>query len=307
MIVDVHTHVPTHRGPVPPDERVTDTTVGFESPINLTGSVTDYMEAMAPVDRAIVFGIAREPGRAEPPLMDWRQGWPAGYNQNDIASEVAASDPDKFIPFMSLHPGQPDVDDEYDRAKTDLGCRGMKLGATYQVFGPTGAEAFHLYARLEKDRLPVMFHQGTSPLPYAPLSYSHPSATDRIATEFPNLTMVLAHIGHPWHGDCLAVVRKHPNVWADVSGLMLRPWSAWTGLRLCHEWGVTGKLLLGSDWPITEPKGVIGHLRGLGEFSAAHGLPGIPEDEIEGIIARDSLDILGLGQTNGQRARERNE
>jgi len=294
MIVDVHTHLPTHRGPVPPGERVTDPAIGFGTAINLTGSVADYLQAMAPVEKAIVFGIAREPGREEPPIIDWRQGWPAEYNQNDIVCEVASAAPDKLIPFMSLHPAQPDVDDEYDRAKSDLGCRGMKLGATYQVFDPTGDQAFHLYARLENDGLPVMFHQGTSPLPHAPLIYSHPLATDRIATAFPGLKMVLAHIGHPWHGDCLAVVRKHPNIWADVSGQMLRPWTAWTGLRLCHEWGVTSKLLLGSDWPITEPQGVIGHLRGLGGFAAAHDLPRIPEAEIEGIISRDSLEILGL-------------
>ena len=158
MIVDVHTHVPTHRESVPAGDRLTDETIGSGVAINVTGSVADYLKAMAPVDRVIVFGVARQPGREEPPLLDWRQGWPEDFNQNDIAYEVSRAAPEKLIPYMSLHPGQADVDSEYDRAVGDLGCRGIKMSATYQVFDPIGEEAFRLYARLESDGLPVMFH-----------------------------------------------------------------------------------------------------------------------------------------------------
>ena len=35
-------------------------------------------------------------------------------------------------------------------------------------------------------------------------------------------------------------------------------------------------------------------LRGLARFAKDHHLPLIPEEEIEGIISRDSLSILGL-------------
>ena len=112
---------------------------------------------------------------------------------------------------------------------------------------------------------------------------------------FPRLKMVLAHLGHPWHNDCLAVVRKHPNVWTDVSAQFFRPWSYWSGMRLFHEWGVTQKILFGSDWPITHPQDNIDGLRGLNKYASDHHLPGIPKDEIEGIINRDAIDILGVG------------
>ena len=282
MIIDVHTHIPTHSGAVPPEERKVDATIGSGVPISITGSVADYLEAMAVVDKAIVFGVARRPGQDEPPVLDWRQGWPQDANQNDIVAEVVKRAPGKLIPFMSLHPMQPDVNDEYDRGVGDLGCRGVKLSATYQVFDPVGEDAFRLYARLEQDGLPVIFHQGTSPVWDAPLMYSHPLVTDQIAIAFPKLKMVLAHLGHPWHADCLTVVRKHPNVWADISAQFLRPWSSWNGLRLFYEWGVTGKVLLGSDWPIGSPQDTIDHLRGLSRFAKDHHLPEIPEKRTEG-------------------------
>ena len=49
-----------------------------------------------------------------------------------------------------------------------------------------------------------------------------------------------------------------------------------------------------SDWPLSTPQENIDALRNLSKFAADHHLPRIPEDEIEGIINRDALDILGI-------------
>ena len=63
-------------------------------------------------------------------------------------------------------------------------------------------------------------------------------------------------------------------------------------MRLFHEWGATQKILFASDWPVTNPQDNIDGLRHLNKFAKDHHLPGIPEDEIEGIINRDALEIL---------------
>ena len=128
----------------------------------------------------------------------------------------------------------------------------------------------------------------------APLTYAHPLYTDKVAMAFPDLKIILAHLAHPWQTDCLSVVRKHKNVWADVSAQFYRPYSFWQGMRLFYEWGSMGKILFASDWPVTKPVDNINHLRLLPKFAADHHLPTIPEEEIEGIINRDALDILGL-------------
>ena len=291
MIVDVHTHIPTHQAEVPADEDRSDPLIGHGA--RLAGSLQEYVEAMSGVDRAIVFGLAPRPGEP-PPVVDWRAGWPDGFNQNDIAARVAAADPERLIPFMSLHPEQDDLDDEYDRAVGDLGCRGIKLALSYQGVDPAGEAAFHLFRRLEEDGLPVVFHQGASIASDARLLYSHPLAMDDVAMAFPRLKIVLAHMAHPWFEDCVTVVRKHPNVWADVSGVPSRPWISWRAMRVFCEYDVMDKLLLGSDWPLWTPEQTIEGLRGIPRFAADHNLPEIPESEIEGIINRDSLDLLGL-------------
>jgi predicted TIM-barrel fold metal-dependent hydrolase len=66
-------------------------------------------------------------------------------------------------------------------------------------------------------------------------------------------------------------------------------------MQLFHEWGVTQKILFASDWPVTVPQDNIDGLRNLSKFAMDHHLPVIPEDEIEGIINRDALDVLGVG------------
>ena len=67
-------------------------------------------------------------------------------------------------------------------------------------------------------------------------------------------------MAHPWHEDCITVIRKHPNVYADVSGQFYRPWQMYNGMRLAFEWDVMHKLLFASDWPLTTPQETIDHL-----------------------------------------------
>ena len=292
MIIDVHSHNPTHEYDVPPEEVITNPLVG--TGVKLAGSLSEYVKAMETVDKAFVFGIAPRPGGDKNPLTDWYAGWRDGLNQNDIAARVAAVNPGKYIPFMSLHPDQPDIDEEYDRAVGELGCRGMKLALSYQAVDPMSDSAFRLFDRLQSDELPIVFHSGMSASPDAVLRYAHPLAMDEVAIAFPRLKMILAHTSHPWYEDCMSVVRKHPNVWTDISGMPSRPWMAWRAMRVFHEFSATHKMLFGSDWVLWTPQETMDGLRAIPRFAKEQNLPPVPEDEIEAIINRNSLELLGL-------------
>ena len=50
----------------------------------------------------------------------------------------------------------------------------------------------------------------------APLGYTRPWLWDEVAIRYPELHMVLAHVGHPFSEECLVVIRKHPHVYADT-------------------------------------------------------------------------------------------
>ena len=294
MIVDVHTHIPTHENEVPDSEIKLDTSMKSGITTKLTNSVRDYLESFKNVEKTFVFGIAPRPWKPKDLVLGNPGGWPKNFNHNDIAYKLSTYNPEKIIPFMSLHPLDPKINDEYDRCVGDLGCKGIKLGPNYQDFPPDCEDAFKLYSRLEHDSLPIVFHQGTSPISHAPLMYASPQYIDKIAIAFPKLKIILAHLAHPWQVDALSVVRKHENVWADVSAQFYRPWSFWNGMRLFYEWGVTEKIFFGSDWPITTPNETIEGLLSLEKFAIDHHLPKIPNSEIQGIINRNAIELLKM-------------
>jgi len=278
MIVDVHTHTPRYKGEVPADKVEINTTWRPDRAVKATSTWEDYIEASEGADKCIVFDIKMKDEKS----------------CNDRTAEFVRAHPQNLIGFLSVHPEDDDALQEIERGTNELGLKGIKLGPNYQNFEPLSDSAFAVYKRAQTLKLPILFHQGTSPQRSAPLEYAHPLVMDRIAALFPELRIVMAHMGHPWQEDTIAVIRKHPNVFADISGLFYRPWSFYNCMRLATEWDVLHKLLFGSDFPIATVKENIEALRRINEIPSNTGLPKIPEDEIEGIIYRDSLKLLGL-------------
>ena len=295
MITDVHTHIPSHQNKVPESEERYDESMqsGSQYKTKLTNSIDDYLKAMEKVKISFIFGIAKKPWDSESEILS-APGWDKKFNHNDIASIVSKLSPKKIVPFMSLHPMDKNLDYEYQRCLNELGIKGIKLGPNYQDFHPHSIEAMKLYARLENDNIPIIFHQGTSPVKNAPLEYSHPRYIDKIATVFPNLKMILAHLGHPWQEYCMSVVRKHKNVYADLSAQFYRPWSFWQGMNLFNEWGVLDKVFFGSDWPVTTPEQTLNGINNLNKYADKYRLPNFSEEILKKIIDRNVIDLLEI-------------
>jgi predicted TIM-barrel fold metal-dependent hydrolase len=63
---------------------------------------------------------------------------------------------------------------------------------------------------------------------------------------------------------------------------------------LVQEYGVWHKVLFGTDYPFTTVNESIAGIRKLNDMLEGTQLPRLKEDEIERMIHRDSLSILGL-------------
>ena len=290
MIIDVHSHTPRFRDRVPDLQQPKDSVpLRPDRPTPAGYTWEQYKQVMQPVDRALVFNIARDP--AEHTSEEFMGSAQA---VNDATAEFVRAQGGKFIGFLSVHPRDPGFRQEIDRGVFELGLKGIKLGPNYQNFDPLDEAAFQIYRRAQELKLPVLFHQGTSPSRFADLDYAHPRHADRIAKAFPDLKIVLAHMGHPWQTDCIAVIRKHPNVYADCSALFYRPWSHYNCMRLATEWSVLHKLLFASDFPAATPQETMDGMRRVNEIIEGTKLPPVPEDAIEEIIHRNSLELLGL-------------
>lgn len=279
MIVDVHSHLftcPDHVG----DPFAAESARAHGGHVDLTVRWAEYAASAPAGTRTIVVG-----GKAR------RSGL---WVDDAAVAEYVGAHPDQLVGYLSLDPTQPGWREELEHGHQDLGLRGIKLMPMYAGFDPAAPEYDDLYAYASTNGLPLLVHTGTTFVSAAPLRYAFPVHLDEVAIRHPELRMVLAHLGHPFEGECVAVIRKHPHVYADVSALHYRPFQLWHSLRLVQDYGVWGKLLFGSDYPFTTVNASIDGLREVGAVPGIPGLPPLDRDEIERLIERDSLSLLGL-------------
>ena len=117
---------------------------------------------------------------------------------------------------------------------------------------------------------------------------------DDVAIRYPDVKIIMAHLSHPYGGECAVTIRKHPNVYADVSAIHYRPWQLYNALMLVQEYGVWEKLLFGTDYPFATVNNTLEGLRSLNAMLEGTALPRLDEEEIERMIFRDSLSLLDL-------------
>lgn len=285
MIVDVHTHTPTHRDAVPEGDQVA--ADWGQGAVSTARSWADYDRDLAVVDVSIAFNIAVDQPQRDTGLV----GDPARIN--DATIDFVAADPVRHKGFLSVNPTRSGWREEVERCVA-AGLVGIKIGPNYQRFDPLGPAARELYGFAERAGLPILFHQGASPIGHAPLRFSHPLTMDEIAIAHPELRIVMAHLAHPFTREAVVTIRKHRHVYADVSALASRPWTLYEGLLFAHEWRAGHKLLFGSDYPIVTPEQTMTQLRAVNEVTVGTGMPRVPDELVEGIIHADALAALGL-------------
>lgn len=239
-----------------------------------------HTAAMAGVEAAIVLGFHAPHSDVVVP--------------NDYLAAYCRTDPDRWYGFASVNPVESGARAELERAHQDLHLPGLKLGPTYQNYDPTDERAVPVYEYAQRHGIPILIHQATTFPPTAPLKYALPLLLDEVAIRFPDLRIVMAHVGHPWEADCAVTIRKHPHLYADISGLHGRPWRFYQALITCVEYGVGDKLLFGSDFPFFTPEATAEGLRAVNRIVEGTAMPRVPSLVIDGILQRDPLRVLGL-------------
>lgn len=279
MIVDIHTHVFKPESDFGPKLQADMKRCRIDQAV--WGDVESrHLETTTAADVAIVFGLQAS-------ATDWN------IPNENVAAHVSRA-ADRLLFFASIDPLKSGFMEELERCHRHLGAVGVKLAPLYQNVHPADPRCYEIYRYCVKNGLPILFHAGTSFVSGTPLDYSRPIHFDAVAVDFPDLRMVLAHLGHPWEGETIAVIRRHANVYADLSALYYRPWQFYNSMRLLVEYRAEEKVLFGSDFPFTTTEDSLKGIRGLNTVLAESGLPAVPGDVIENIIHRNTLELLGL-------------
>ncbi|HQZ38256.1 MAG TPA: amidohydrolase family protein [Vicinamibacterales bacterium] len=145
--------------------------------------------------------------------------------------------------------------------------KGLKLYPGYEPFYPADQKLAPAYALAEEFDVPVMVHTGDTYAPTGKVKYSHPLNIDEVAVDYPRVKFVICHLGNPWFRDCMEVVYKNDNVYADISGLVLGDFSdrfeeyMRKQLQEMLLWGMNPrKVLFGTDWPISTMESYLGFM-----------------------------------------------
>jgi predicted TIM-barrel fold metal-dependent hydrolase len=228
------------------------------------------LEATRDADKVIVFGI-------KAPFC--------GINADqELISQFVRQHADKFIGWCSVDPNDPDCVAQLEYYVTRLGFRGLKCSPIYQNWDPQDPRHLPLFRKAESLGIPVNIHQGTSFVRPGPLKYANPVQLEDIAIACPGLRIVIAHMGHPWEDECVVLIRKHPNLYANVSALHYRPLRHYQALMTAIEYGVEHKLILGSDFPSATLPQVIAGQRKVNDILEGTRLPRVSQEVIENII-----------------------
>ena len=188
MIIDTHTHIfPDNTA----ESILKFTAQKFNVKVYGKGTAADLMAHMDAnkVSHAVIHMVAINP-KAAPAINTWL---------------INLSEP-RFIKFGTLHPHQQDYKREILRLKAH-GITGIKLQPAVQGFTVDNAElTYPLYEELSNNGMTVMFHVGGNPTPYAN-QHSSPKMVLRVAQDFPELTIIAAHLGGL-------------NMWDEVTGTL---------------------------------------------------------------------------------------
>ena len=148
--------------------------------------------------------------------------------------------------------------------------KGFKLYPGYEPFYPHDKRLQVIYELAIEFDIPVMFHSGDTYTPKGKIRYSHPLHIDDVAVDFPELKIVICHVGNPWIRDCMEVVYKNKNVYADFSGLVLGDFTDKFERYMKEQLeemilyaGEPEYLLYGTDWPISTMKSYINFMKQL--------------------------------------------
>lgn len=276
--IDFHVHLPTGdwmdgsmAGYIEPAEAY------FRSPAH-RGSLDELADRYQALDaRALLLAWDAETATGRPRVP------------NETVAQACQRHPTVFLGFGSVDPHKgPAALAEVDNIAA-LGLRGVKFHPSMQAFAPDDERYWPIFAACQRHGLVALFHTGTSGIGAGQpggqgirLDYARPIRLDAVAAAHPNLTVVAAHFGWPWHMELVAMALHKTNLYIDISGWSPRRIPA----ELVREIGgrLSDRFLWGSDFPFLTPERCLEELATLG----------LSEETLDRLLFANAARILGI-------------
>lgn len=127
--------------------------------------------------------------------------------------------PDFFTGFYGIDPLlRMDALRAFRRAVREYGVKGASIDPAMSGVAVNSALYYPFYAACCEENIPVAITTGCScGMPHVVLEHHAPWLIDRVASDFPELTIIVSHGAYPWIMEMVGVATRHSNVYLDFS------------------------------------------------------------------------------------------
>jgi len=205
--------------------------------------------------------------------------------------------PERLIGFGYVNPVLRQAEKELRRQREELGLFGLKLYPCMDSYSPDDPNTFEVYDVAQELNVPVLFHHAGVPEAHDLLTHTDPAQIDVVAKNFPKMRIVLAHLGYPRVDETLYVLRKHKNVYADISwpyGNINHPsylWLLWRDMLTALNLGVLQKLVFGTDYPGIRQKPYLDMLMSVNKYASHRDLQ-IPVEKLWAMLDENVQPLM---------------
>lgn len=248
--VDVHAHI-WDESDIPPQIR------SYDSSRSLSCDGETLVSSMDKngIDVSIAVALAYEPDLSDAHIR----------RINEFVLRECSKYPKRLIPFCCVNPRSPNAAMIVAEALAN-GHEGLKFHGAFQNMGVDDPELWPIYRVLEEAQKPVLFHSGD--IGVLPLNdkYTNVSRFDSVFCDFPHLPAILGHAGRIDFSRTAGLLRKHPNVYVDISSVIGRDPNLQTYplrdlITKVKTWaGAVERILFGSDMPLYSYEKTLGNL-----------------------------------------------
>ena len=265
------------------------------------GNIDDALEAVdnAGFSKAIVLGVSSTMPQAE---AKWPKGMKTEERERAERSAEAAWFKEgnawscemirphaKLVPFIEFDPrilpGDEGSDHVRNMAETH-GARGIKLHPPGQRIYVADRSMWPLYQTCQDLGLPIVSHSGPA---RGGEPHGEPSNFAEPLEAFPELTIVLAHMGGATWQQCVDIAQAYPNAYFDICEII--EWCGGTTAPTDQQLGQLVKdigperVMMGTDFPWYDLDHTVERIMEL---------PVLSKEEKEGMLGANAERILGL-------------
>jgi len=194
---------------------------------------------------------------------------------NSLARKAVEKYPDRITSLVRVNPHEAGAVDTAERAIREWGMKGIKLNPLFNNFLPDSDVVNPVMDVAAKYGVPVLIHSGHPP-------WSLPWSFERLADRYPDVTIVMAHMGHGhiiYINAALDVAEEHANIVVDTAGMTMH-----TKIREAVNRLGVDRVMYGSDTPLGHPGWEIPKVQ----------VAGLSEEQLQHVLHDNALRIYNM-------------